>query len=88
VTFKQVAYPAAITAKRGCVRANDSIDETPTGDATVPTYTAGSGGGSATTSASGRVGRVPKLGLGQGVVGQRRSMDSVMGRGGRDRLFV
>src|ERR1700712_914686 len=40
VTFTQVTCPAAITAKSGCVRSG----ETPTGDATVPTYSAGSGG--------------------------------------------
>lgn len=66
VTFKQVTCPAAITAKSGCVRANDIIDETPTGDATVPTYTAGSGGGSPTTSASGSSGTGTGTGSGTG----------------------
>lgn len=40
VSFKQVACPAALTAKTGCVRA----DDTPTGPVVVPT--AGSGSGS------------------------------------------
>lgn len=39
VTFKQVACPAAITAKSGCVRNQDSIDETPTGPSSVGTWT-------------------------------------------------
>ncbi|KAJ9133104.1 Glycoside hydrolase [Coniochaeta hoffmannii] len=39
VTFKQVACPAAITAKSGCTRQNDVINESPTGPSTVPTYT-------------------------------------------------
>lgn len=41
VSFKQVACPAALTAKTGCVRANDVIDETPTGPGSVPTWTSG-----------------------------------------------
>lgn len=41
VTFKQVACPAAITAKSGCVRAKDTIDETPTGPATESKGTKG-----------------------------------------------
>lgn len=40
VSFKQVACPAAITSKSGCARQNDAINETPTGPATVPTWTA------------------------------------------------
>lgn len=39
VTFKQVACPAAITAKSGCVRANDVINEVPTGAASSSTWT-------------------------------------------------
>ncbi|KAK3336083.1 RlpA-like double-psi beta-barrel-protein domain-containing protein-containing protein [Cercophora scortea] len=39
VTFKQVACPAAITAKSGCKRSNDVINETPTGPSSVPTWT-------------------------------------------------
>ncbi|KAK3394334.1 glycoside hydrolase family 45 protein [Podospora didyma] len=39
VSFKQVACPAAITAKSGCTRGNDAINETPTGPGTVPTWT-------------------------------------------------
>lgn len=39
VNFRQVACPAAITAKSGCVRQNDVINETPTGPSTVPTWT-------------------------------------------------
>jgi hypothetical protein len=38
VTFKQVACPAAITAKSGCVRANDAINESPTGPSQPTTY--------------------------------------------------
>ncbi|KAH6670686.1 RlpA-like double-psi beta-barrel-protein domain-containing protein-containing protein [Halenospora varia] len=49
VTFKQVACPAAITAKSGCVRAKDVIDETPTGPASTSTWTKGA---SAATSAA------------------------------------
>ncbi|TEY74372.1 hypothetical protein BOTCAL_0073g00110 [Botryotinia calthae] len=52
VTFKQVACPAALTAKSGCVRANDAIDETPTGPSVVPTWTSGSGGSGSTSSAA------------------------------------
>lgn len=79
VTFKQVACPAALTAKSGCVRANDSINESPTGSSVVPTYTGGSGtgtstsGGSTSTSTSpgGSTGTVPKYGQcgGQGWTG-------------------
>ncbi|KAH8202807.1 hypothetical protein TruAng_003078 [Truncatella angustata] len=39
VTFKQVACPAALTAKSGCVRSNDAINETPTGPSSVGTWT-------------------------------------------------
>ncbi|KAK0729250.1 glycoside hydrolase [Apiosordaria backusii] len=39
VRFRQVACPAAITAKSGCVRQRDVIDQTPTGPSTVPTWT-------------------------------------------------
>lgn len=38
VTFKQVACPAAITAKSGCVRANDAINESPTGPKDATTW--------------------------------------------------
>ncbi|RFU30056.1 hypothetical protein B7463_g6291, partial [Scytalidium lignicola] len=44
VTFQQVTCPAALTAKSGCVRANDAINESPTGPASVPTWTSGSSG--------------------------------------------
>ncbi|KAG4035739.1 hypothetical protein MFRU_001g05070 [Monilinia fructicola] len=55
VSFKQVACPAALTAKSGCVRANDAINESPTGSSVVPTYasTASSTSASTSTSASG-----------------------------------
>lgn len=43
VTFKQVACPAALTAKSGCVRANDAINEAPTGPSSPSTYTSGAG---------------------------------------------
>ncbi|KAK4195107.1 RlpA-like double-psi beta-barrel-protein domain-containing protein-containing protein [Triangularia verruculosa] len=39
VSFRQVACPAAITAKTQCVRQRDVIDQTPTGPSTVPTWT-------------------------------------------------
>ncbi|KAI0158080.1 cellulase-like protein [Xylariaceae sp. FL1272] len=39
VTFTQVACPAALTAKSGCARSNDAIDETPTGSSSVSTWT-------------------------------------------------
>ena len=42
MTFKQVACPAAITAKSGCVRANDAINEAPTGSSQETTYIASS----------------------------------------------
>ncbi|KAI5864906.1 RlpA-like double-psi beta-barrel-protein domain-containing protein-containing protein [Durotheca rogersii] len=38
VQFRQVACPAALVAKSGCARANDAIDETPTGPTAVPTW--------------------------------------------------
>lgn len=38
MTFKQVACPAAITVKSGCVRANDAINEAPTGPSQPSTY--------------------------------------------------
>ncbi|KAK8104210.1 endoglucanase type K [Apiospora kogelbergensis] len=41
VTFKQVACPAALTAKSGCSRNNDAINETPTGPSSVGTWTPG-----------------------------------------------
>ncbi|KAH7354703.1 RlpA-like double-psi beta-barrel-protein domain-containing protein-containing protein [Rhexocercosporidium sp. MPI-PUGE-AT-0058] len=46
MTFKQVACPAALTAKSGCVRAND----VPTGPSSVSTWT--SGAGSVSTSSA------------------------------------
>ena len=51
VTFEQVECPAALTAKSGCVRANDAINESPTGSAVVATYTSGAAASSATTIA-------------------------------------
>jgi hypothetical protein len=48
VTFEQVECPAALTAKSGCVRANDSIDESPTGPAVEATYTSGAAASSST----------------------------------------
>jgi hypothetical protein len=74
VTFEQVECPAALTAKSGCVRADDSIPETPTGSFVMPTWTpttsSGSetgtttSGGSTTTSTSTGApgGDVPKYG--------------------------
>lgn len=40
VTFKQLACPAAFTAKGGCFPQNDGINKMPTASSTVPTYTA------------------------------------------------
>ncbi|KAG0647809.1 hypothetical protein D0Z07_5746 [Hyphodiscus hymeniophilus] len=54
VTFKQVECPAALTAKSGCVRANDSINESPTGPAVVPTY-ASTGAAPSSTPTSSKV---------------------------------
>lgn len=51
VTFEQVECPAALTAKSGCVRANDAINESPTGPAIVATYTSGAAASSASSSA-------------------------------------
>jgi hypothetical protein len=51
VSFQQVTCPAALTAKTGCVRADDSISEQPTGPAVVATWSSGSSGGA--TSAVG-----------------------------------
>jgi hypothetical protein len=68
VTFKQVACPAAITAKTGCVRANDVIDETPTGPpvvgttTVVPSTTLVTTKAPATTTASGTGGTAAKFG--------------------------
>lgn len=77
VTFQQVECPAALTAKSGCVRADDSIPETPTGASVVPTYTGADSGGSTTSSSaststgSSGGGTVPKYGQcgGQGWTG-------------------
>ncbi|KAH6723521.1 RlpA-like double-psi beta-barrel-protein domain-containing protein-containing protein [Leptodontidium sp. MPI-SDFR-AT-0119] len=52
VTFKQVTCPAALTAKSGCVRANDVINEVPTGPVSVPTWTSGTGSVSTSSKAS------------------------------------
>ncbi|KAL8337933.1 hypothetical protein RB601_006697 [Gaeumannomyces tritici] len=43
VSFRQVACPAALTAKSGCVRQRDVMDQTPTGPESLPTWTPGSG---------------------------------------------
>ncbi|PBP21597.1 glycosyl hydrolase family 45 [Diplocarpon rosae] len=55
-TFQQVACPAALTARSGCVRADDAIDEAPTG-------TSGSSAAASTpsTSASWTVMTVPTV---------------------------
>jgi hypothetical protein len=50
VSFTQVECPAALTAKSGCVRANDSINESPTGPSVVPTYSATAAASSAAAS--------------------------------------
>src|SRR5271156_5369778 len=50
ITYKQVTCPAALTEKTGCVRADDSVSEEPTGPAVVATWT--SGGSSPATSAA------------------------------------
>ncbi|KAI1331041.1 RlpA-like double-psi beta-barrel-protein domain-containing protein-containing protein [Xylariaceae sp. FL0255] len=39
VTFQQVACPAALVAKSGCSRNNDSINESPTGPSSLSTWT-------------------------------------------------
>lgn len=52
VTFKQIACPAAITAKTGCVRANDAIDETPTGPSVVGTASGAASSSTTTKPAS------------------------------------
>lgn len=52
ITFKQVACPAALTAKSGCVRENDVINEEPTGSPSVPTWTSGIGTVPTSSSAS------------------------------------
>ena len=44
VSFKQVACPAVLTAKSGCVRQRDVIDQTPTGPETLPIWTPGGSG--------------------------------------------
>ncbi|TVY22363.1 putative endoglucanase type K [Lachnellula hyalina] len=49
VTFEQVACPAALTAKSGCVRESDAIDETPTGASSVSTWTSGAAAVAATS---------------------------------------
>ncbi|PMD41923.1 glycoside hydrolase family 45 protein [Hyaloscypha variabilis F] len=51
VTFKQVACPAAITAKSGCVRANDAINESPTGPSVTSTWTSGASAATPTSQA-------------------------------------
>ena len=52
VTFTQVECPAALTAKSGCVRANDVINEQPTGPVVVPTYSATAAASSVGTSSA------------------------------------
>jgi hypothetical protein len=52
VSFQQVACPAALTAKSGCARANDAINEQPTGPAAVPTWTSGGGGYTSTSTST------------------------------------
>ena len=59
VTFQQVECPAALTAKTGCVRANDAINESPTGPSesptgpsVVPTNAPTVSGGSATSTST------------------------------------
>lgn len=49
VSYTQVECPAAITAKTGCVRADDSISEEPTGASTVATWTSGASGTGSTS---------------------------------------
>lgn len=53
VTFQQVECPAALTAKSGCVRASDAINESPTGAAVVPTYTSGAAASASTSPTTG-----------------------------------
>ncbi|KAI9647590.1 hypothetical protein NHQ30_003975 [Ciborinia camelliae] len=52
VSFTQVACPAALTAKTGCVRANDAIDESPTGPSVLPTWASSTGVSTPTTSST------------------------------------
>jgi len=52
VSFTQVECPAALTAKSGCVRADDSISEEPTGASTVATWTSGATSASTSTSSA------------------------------------
>lgn len=44
-----MACPAALTAKSGCVRESDAIDETPTGASSVSTWTSGAAAVAATS---------------------------------------
>lgn len=52
VTYTQVACPAALTAKSGCIRAKDGIDETPTGPASVATWSANGAGATSSVNSS------------------------------------
>lgn len=76
VTFQQVECPAALTAKTGCVRADDSIPETPTGSSVVPTWTGSVPGSGSGTSSWVRRHRLEDL------AAKCRSMDSVVERDG------
>jgi len=52
VSFQQIECPAAITAKSGCVRANDAISESPTGPTVVSTWASSTGASTSTRSTS------------------------------------
>jgi Fungal cellulose binding domain len=70
VTFKQVACPAAITAKSGCVRANDAINEAPTGPAAPSTYISGAAAATSAASSGGSGAAAPSSAPGSSDSGQ------------------
>ena len=68
MTFQQVECPAALTAKSGCVRANDAINESPTGAAVVATYSATAAASSASSASSAASSSSSGSGTGTGTV--------------------
>ncbi|KAJ8071278.1 hypothetical protein OCU04_001614 [Sclerotinia nivalis] len=78
VTFKQITCPAALTAKSGCVRANDAINESPTGPSAVPTWASSTGG---STSAAASTSKSTSTSAGAGTTSSSTSSAASAGTG-------
>ena len=68
VTFRQVQCPAALTAKTGCVRADDAVNASPAEPSVIPTHTPTASSGSGTCMPTSEQSTTTATGNSSGVV--------------------